>query len=272
MPWTLSPYSTFCCTVNQGNSACSWKTMPISGGVSTTARPPTRIFPAVGVTNPARQLSSVVLPQPEGPSRQTNSEGAISSVMPARTSTIVPSGAGSATSTESKPMRGGRVSGVTTPILRRRGPVRRMRGGARSVTTADRAPRPVYIAMRIMSAHDDDVEARVDAIVEAFRQHDGDHVERKMRRKGNASKCAVDGRDESGAVRRFSRDGGGAFRDIRFVEEHIDVALNRVAIVVRGVLNLLDTKRRIHFKRPVRLHIHHGKHRPLTFQRGDLIP
>ena len=39
-------------------------------GVDTT-RSPTRISPPVGSTNPAISRSVVVLPQPDGPSRQT---------------------------------------------------------------------------------------------------------------------------------------------------------------------------------------------------------
>src|SRR3954470_20934251 len=37
-----------------------------------TTRSPTRISPSVGSTKPARSRSVVVLPQPDGPSRQTS--------------------------------------------------------------------------------------------------------------------------------------------------------------------------------------------------------
>ncbi len=37
-----------------------------------TIRPPTAISPAVGSMKPAMRRSVVVLPQPEGPSRQTS--------------------------------------------------------------------------------------------------------------------------------------------------------------------------------------------------------
>jgi hypothetical protein len=43
-----------------------------------TSRSPMMTRPAVGVSSPAIILSVVVLPQPEGPSRQTNSPSPIS--------------------------------------------------------------------------------------------------------------------------------------------------------------------------------------------------
>src|SRR5690606_17910229 len=43
-----------------------------------TSSPPMRILPAVGVSSPAIMRSEVVLPQPEGPSRHTNSPSPIS--------------------------------------------------------------------------------------------------------------------------------------------------------------------------------------------------
>jgi hypothetical protein len=58
-----------------GNSAKSWNIMAMSrfqGGSPVTSLPPIRISPASGSSSPATQRSVVVLPQPEGPSRQTN--------------------------------------------------------------------------------------------------------------------------------------------------------------------------------------------------------
>ena len=48
-------------------------------GTAFMSRSPNRISPASGSTNPAIMRSSVVLPQPEGPSRKKNSPFAISS-------------------------------------------------------------------------------------------------------------------------------------------------------------------------------------------------
>jgi len=42
-----------------------------------TVLPPMRISPEAGVRNPAIMLSRVDLPQPDGPTMQRNSEGAI---------------------------------------------------------------------------------------------------------------------------------------------------------------------------------------------------
>src|SRR6201995_3014222 len=62
-----------------GHSAYLWKIIDIlrcSGGkvraFDDTSRSPTWISPSVGSRKPAISRSVVVLPQPEGPSRQTN--------------------------------------------------------------------------------------------------------------------------------------------------------------------------------------------------------
>ena len=43
------------------------------GGMSVMSRPSMKMRPAVGRSKPASMRSSVVLPQPEAPSRQKNS-------------------------------------------------------------------------------------------------------------------------------------------------------------------------------------------------------
>src|SRR4051794_11772822 len=48
------------------------------GATSVTSRPPIRISPFVGSSSPAVIRSTVVLPEPEGPTRTTNSPSAIS--------------------------------------------------------------------------------------------------------------------------------------------------------------------------------------------------
>src|SRR3990170_8194165 len=52
------------------------------GGILFTTRPPMRISPAVIFSRPASMRSNVDLPQPEGPTRITNSPSAISMLTP----------------------------------------------------------------------------------------------------------------------------------------------------------------------------------------------
>ena len=68
-------------TVSQGNSADSWN---MSAGRGRRRRP----CPAVGWSSPASRLSSVLLPQPEAPTRQTNSPGATSREMRSRATAV----------------------------------------------------------------------------------------------------------------------------------------------------------------------------------------
>ncbi len=71
--------------VRCGNSAYDWNTMPMSrwcGGTSATERSSNRMSPASGVRNPAIRLSVVVLPDPLGPSSETNEPAGTSSEMP----------------------------------------------------------------------------------------------------------------------------------------------------------------------------------------------
>ena len=51
----------------------SWKTSAISSGGPVTRRPRSSTSPSVGRSSPAMHLSSVVFPQPDGPTTQTNS-------------------------------------------------------------------------------------------------------------------------------------------------------------------------------------------------------
>ena len=75
-----TPKPTFCSTLRCGKSAYSWKTIPIPracAGTKTpgpkTGRSSIAISPASGRSKPATSRSSVVLPQPLGPSSATNS-------------------------------------------------------------------------------------------------------------------------------------------------------------------------------------------------------
>ena len=51
------------------------------GGRAEMLRPPCSMRPVVWMSSPAMARSSVVLPQPEGPRKQTNSPSVISSEM-----------------------------------------------------------------------------------------------------------------------------------------------------------------------------------------------
>src|SRR5215831_13667158 len=59
-----------------GNSAYCWKTvltLRLYGGVPAASVPPIRTSPSSGCSKPAISRSDVVLPQPDGPSRDRNS-------------------------------------------------------------------------------------------------------------------------------------------------------------------------------------------------------
>src|SRR3954452_1904667 len=58
----------------------SWKTSAISSGGSVTRLPRRIVSPRVGRSSPATHLSSVVLPQPDGPTTQTNSPSSTTKV------------------------------------------------------------------------------------------------------------------------------------------------------------------------------------------------
>jgi hypothetical protein len=73
-----------------GNSAKSWNTRPMprrSGGTNVEGPATSRLSmstrPESGRSMPEAILRRVVLPQPEGPSRQSTSPGATTSEMPA---------------------------------------------------------------------------------------------------------------------------------------------------------------------------------------------
>ena len=72
-----------------GKSAKSWKTNARSGPGPAIGRPATRTSPAVGRTRPPMILSSVVFPQPLGPSRLLSWPGGIRRSTPRSASTPV---------------------------------------------------------------------------------------------------------------------------------------------------------------------------------------
>ena len=75
-PSCFRPNATFCSTVMCGNSAYDWNIILTGrsyGGMPAISTPSIEMRPAVGSSNPASMRSSVVLPQPEPPSRQNSS-------------------------------------------------------------------------------------------------------------------------------------------------------------------------------------------------------
>src|SRR5258706_5204384 len=91
-PRNFKPKAMFWRTVIWGNRARSWKTMPIPrrcAGSMFAILPSIAMVPESIATSPAIERSVVVLPQAEGPSRQTNSPGAMASVTP-RTARSLP--------------------------------------------------------------------------------------------------------------------------------------------------------------------------------------
>ena len=71
-----------------GHSAKLWKTIPTSrvcAGRRVTSSSSKRIAPALGSTNPAIERSSVVLPQPLGPSSISSSPLATDTLTRSRT-------------------------------------------------------------------------------------------------------------------------------------------------------------------------------------------
>src|SRR5712664_1174350 len=71
---------TFSSTVRHGNSTGSWNTIPTLRLGPLTRRPSSSTLPEDADRRPPRIRSSVVLPQPEGPTIVTNSPSATSSV------------------------------------------------------------------------------------------------------------------------------------------------------------------------------------------------
>ena len=68
--------STFWNAVSTGSRLNDWKTKPTlrerhsascAGVIALTSAPPTRTVPLVGLSSPAMRLSSVDLPEPDGP-------------------------------------------------------------------------------------------------------------------------------------------------------------------------------------------------------------
>ncbi len=77
-------------TVSQGSSVASWKTKPISDSAAGAEAPAMVAAPAVGGVSPARILSSVLLPQPLGPTSDTNSPLAMESETSSRARIVSP--------------------------------------------------------------------------------------------------------------------------------------------------------------------------------------
>src|SRR6185503_105658 len=81
-------------TVRHGSSAWLWKITARSMLGPSIACPSTMTAPSLGVSSPARMLSTVVLPQPEWPMMQVNSPRCIDSQRSSNTVVVPPPGAG----------------------------------------------------------------------------------------------------------------------------------------------------------------------------------
>src|SRR5438874_2156633 len=77
-PRNRSGRPTFWATVFHGKSASRWKTKPSRGWTPSTPRPSSVMRPAVTGASPAMRPSRVDLPQPDGPTIDTNSPPLIS--------------------------------------------------------------------------------------------------------------------------------------------------------------------------------------------------
>ena len=85
-PRIRNPNATLSPTVRWPNSSGFWKTMPTgrrSAGIPARETPSTLTSPALAVSSPATTLSTVVFPQPDGPSSAVK--------VPAGTTTSIPS-------------------------------------------------------------------------------------------------------------------------------------------------------------------------------------
>ena len=89
-----SGISTFSAALSTGIRLCIWKMNPIFSKRtrsierrSVTSMPPTDTVPAVGRSIAPMRLSSVVLPEPDGPVTATNSPGAIARSTPSSATT-----------------------------------------------------------------------------------------------------------------------------------------------------------------------------------------
>ena len=94
LAWSM-PRRTLSSADSHGSRHGAWNTTPRSRPGPSTTAPLTVTSPASAVLRPAAMLSAVDLPQPECPTRQTNSPGSSVSVKSCMTTKrLVPSGVG----------------------------------------------------------------------------------------------------------------------------------------------------------------------------------
>ena len=67
----------FCSIVIHGSMVGFWNAMPIRNALAATSRPPRITTPVDGCTSPATSRKMVDLPQPDGPTKATNSPSAM---------------------------------------------------------------------------------------------------------------------------------------------------------------------------------------------------
>ena len=67
----------FCSIVIHGSMVGFWNAIPIRNALAATSRPPRMTTPVDGCTSPATSRKMVDLPQPDGPTKATNSPSAM---------------------------------------------------------------------------------------------------------------------------------------------------------------------------------------------------
>ncbi len=89
-PFNCAGSMTLLRTVFHGSSTACWNTTPASGRGLVTISPPQRTVPEDALSRPARMRSSVVLPQPLGPTTEMNSLSPMSTLTSDSATTISP--------------------------------------------------------------------------------------------------------------------------------------------------------------------------------------
>ena len=89
-PRASSPTATFSITVSHGKRAKDWNTIAVRVFTPFSGRPPTRTVPAEGRSTPVTMRRIVLLPQPEGPTRERNSPSRTSRSMGPRMRILSP--------------------------------------------------------------------------------------------------------------------------------------------------------------------------------------
>jgi hypothetical protein len=90
-PWICAGTSTLSRMLRHGSSTGDWNTTPMSRLGPLWRRPPSSTVPRLARSSPARMRSSVLLPQPLGPTTVTNSPRATLKLTSCSATTSAPS-------------------------------------------------------------------------------------------------------------------------------------------------------------------------------------